>query len=71
MDPAGLPIMGHNITLSSVNKSSLAVNYVHNIKLSSVNRSQGGCQLMDVITLTNLDRLQEIGNKGRNLNSQV
>ncbi len=40
--------MGHNITLSSVNKSSLAVNYGHNITLSSVNRSQGGCQLMDV-----------------------
>jgi len=55
--------MGHNITLSSVNKSSLAVNYRPNITLSSVNRSQGGCQLiMDVITLSTLDRLQEIGN---------
>jgi hypothetical protein len=55
--------MGHNITLSSVNKSSLAVNYGPNITLSSVNRSQGGCQLiMDVITLSTLDQLQEIGN---------
>jgi hypothetical protein len=63
MGLAGLPIMGHNITLSSVNKSSLAVNYRPNITLSSVNRSQGGCQLiMDVITLSTLDRLQEIGN---------